>query len=141
MADLELLPEWLIPDADLLIRAVRSSGPGGQNVNKVSTKVELRFQIDSNQTLNIAQKRRLCEAHPSMYAKSGEFIITCDESRSQDLNREKALERLRSMILAVRIPPKFRVATRPTKGSQRRRIEGKKRNSQLKETRKKVGHD
>lgn len=135
MEALVLRESWLIPAADLQVRFVRSSGPGGQNVNKVSTKVELRFQLESTEALSVSHKARLSAAFPSAVTRGGEFIIQSDETRSQAMNLEAARERLKTMVLSTRLAPPMRRATRPTRGSKQRRLTEKKQRSSLKKQR------
>jgi len=131
----EIKPGWEIPDRDLTMRAVHSSGPGGQNVNKVSTKVQLRFSALSGSVLSAGQKARLAATFKSYLNQAGELLISCDESRSLETNKERALLRLRAMLLAIADPPKYRHKTKPTRGSRERRLAGKKRRGELKQQR------
>lgn len=131
----EIMPGWEIPDGDLTIVAVRSSGPGGQNVNKVSTKVQLRFSALHGSVLSAGQKDRLLETFRSYLNQAGELLISCDETRSLSTNKERALLRLRTMLLAIARPPKHRHKTQPTRGSRQRRLTGKKQRSELKQQR------
>lgn len=124
-----------IPDEDLVVRFARSSGPGGQNVNKVSTKVELRFQLDRTPALTEARKRRLREAYPSHVTSSGEFVLTSDQYRSQARNQSDVLERLAQMLVQIWLPPKPRVKTKPSRAAKRRRLEDKRAQSQRKRER------
>lgn len=125
---------WL-PESDLATRFVRSSGPGGQNVNKVSTKVELRFQLEASQALTPARKRRLCAAFPSYVTDAGELIITSDRFRSQSMNQTDALERLQAMIRSIWDPPPPRVKTAPSRAAKRRRVADKRARGDLKRER------
>ncbi|HXS16569.1 MAG TPA: alternative ribosome rescue aminoacyl-tRNA hydrolase ArfB [Polyangiaceae bacterium] len=131
----EISPGWEIPAGDLSIVAVHSSGPGGQNVNKVSTKVQLRFSALHGSVLSAGQKDRLLETFRSYLNQAGELLISCDETRSLSTNKERALLRLRSMLLSIARPPKHRHKTQPTRGSRERRLTGKKRRSELKQQR------
>ncbi|SRR5690349_16826440 len=131
----EIKPGWEIPDKELTLRAVHSSGPGGQNVNKVSTKVQLRFSALSGSALSPGQKTRLAVAFRSYLNQAGELLISCDETRSLETNKERALLRLRAMLLAIANPPKYRHKTQPTRGSRERRLAGKKRRGELKQQR------
>lgn len=126
MPGLELRSGVVIPESDLVVRHVRSSGPGGQNVNKVSTKVELRFQLEQCAVLSPARKRRLREAFPSHVTQAGEFVLTSDRFRSQSMNQADALERLGQMITDVWYPPRPRVKTKPTPAAKRRRVAEKR---------------
>jgi ribosome-associated protein len=139
--DLKLDPEWHIPEADLDIRFVRSPGPGGQNVNKLATKVELRLKLAQCASLDVGQKRRLAAKFPAHVTQRGEFVLTSDRFRSQWRNQQDALERLAEMIRSIRRPPKRRVPTRATAASQRRRVEQKRARGELKRQRKSRDHD
>lgn len=125
---------WL-PESEVVIRFVRSSGPGGQNVNKVSTKVELRFQLDRTEVLTEARKRRLRGAFPSYVTASGELIITSDRFRSQSMNQTDALERLQAMIRSIWSPPPPRVKTAPSRAAKKRRVADKRARGDLKRQR------
>jgi len=129
---LEVAPGWVVPAADLEFRYVRSSGPGGQNVNKVSTKVELRLKLATTRALNPGQKQRLVAAHPSHVSGEGDFILTSDRYRSQPRNQRDAEERLAGMLLAIRLPPRRRVATRPTRSAKARRVADKRARGEAK---------
>src|SRR5690606_16842136 len=122
MAGLELGNGVNIPDADLVVRFVRSGGPGGQNVNKVSTKAELRFQLEQCAVLSAPRKQRLCAVVPSHVTQSGEVVITSDRFRSQSMNHADALESLRESIQSVWLPPRPRVKTKPSAAAKRRRV-------------------
>jgi ribosome-associated protein len=129
---------WRLREDDLDWSFVRSSGPGGQNVNKVSTKVELRFRLEATAALTPAQKRRLAQAYPSHVTRAGDFVLTSDRFRSQSRNQADVLERLYEMLDAIRYPPKPRVPTKPSKASKARRLDAKRRQSERKRTRGRV---
>lgn len=105
---------------------IRSSGAGGQNVNKVSTAAQLIFDINQSSLPEFYKQKLLTKADHRI-TKSGKVIIKCQQSRSQDFNRQTALEQFIELIISVTKVEKRRVATKPTKGSQRRRVESKKK--------------
>lgn len=131
-----LLPNGTsLAESEITMRFVRSSGPGGQNVNKVSTKVELRFQLELSEALSPARKRRVREAFPSYVTAGGELVIVSDRFRSQSMNRTDALERLQAMIRSVWDPPPPRVKTAPSRAAKKRRVANKRARGDLKRER------
>ncbi len=135
MDPLELDENWWIPARDLTARFVRSSGPGGQNVNKVATKVELRLDLAGTEALSPSQKARLAASFPSQVTREGELIVTGDEHRSQSMNLEATRLRLREMILRIRRPPRIRKKTAPSRAAKKRRLDDKRHRAQLKQKR------
>jgi ribosome-associated protein len=129
---LQVAPGWVLPATDLEFKFVRSSGPGGQNVNKVASKVELRLKLAATKALNAGQKQRLMAAYPSHVSTDGDFILTSDRFRSQPRNQRDAEERLASMLLAIRTPPRRRVATRPSRSAKARRLSEKRARGEAK---------
>jgi len=127
---------WLA-SSELAFSAVRAQGAGGQNVNKVSSAIHLRFDIKAS-SLPEFYKTRLLELKDKRITKDGIIVIKAQEFREQNLNREAAVERLVELIKSVTIVQRKRVATKPTKGSQKRRLESKTKRSKTKSLRAKV---
>jgi len=138
---LEVTPKLRIPDDELSVHFALAGGPGGQNVNKVSTKVELRFQLQASRVLSAEVKARLAARHPSLVTKAGELLVVSTRHRSQLRNRQDAEERLVALILEALPRPTPRRATKVSKGQKRRRREDKRKRSDLKRSRGRVGGD
>jgi len=131
---LEITPDWAIPDEELVERFVRSSGPGGQNVNKVASAVQLRFDVPRS-SLPSEVKQRLTAMAGSRITADGVLVIEAREYRTQGQNREAARARLVELIRRAAVRPKSRRKTKPTKAAKERRLEGKRRRSETKRAR------
>ncbi len=137
-----ITPKISVPDDELHESFVRSSGAGGQNVNKVATAVELRFSITNNWTIPYDVKQRLTKLGGRRVTQDGELVLFVQVHRTQDMNRKAALERFVELVRkAAEPPPPPRVKTKPTQGSVRRRLLGKAIRSTVKANRGKVGED
>jgi len=121
--------------AELTISFIRASGPGGQNVNKVSTAAQLRFNLDASPSLPESVKVRARHLAGSRLTTEGEIVITADRYRTQILNRDDAIERLLEVLRHAAIPPKPRRKTRPTLASKTRRLESKSKRGGVKKLR------
>ena len=133
--DLQVTPNLIIPDAELRLSFARSGGPGGQNVNKVSSKAVMHFDVLTSLSLPPDVRERFLKRFSSRVTNAGEIVIHSDEFRDQPKNIQACHDKLREMILAVLKPPKKRRATKPTRGSKVRRLKDKKSRSQVKEGR------
>jgi ribosome-associated protein len=122
-----ITPDIVIPDEELEWKFIRSSGPGGQNVNKVSSAAQLRFLLPQNASLPVTVRNRLRRLAGQKLIDDGTILFKSMSERSQEGNRRAALERLETLIRAALVEPKIRKKTRPTKGSKERRIDSKKR--------------
>jgi ribosome-associated protein len=129
-----------IPDSEIEFTAVRSQGPGGQNVNKVSSAIHLRFDINQSSLPDVF-KQRLLKISDQRISKDGIIVIKAQTTRSQEKNRAEALERLQQLLVQVTYTPKVRRPTRPTKGSQKRRMDKKTQHGKQKSLRSKISPD
>jgi ribosome-associated protein len=132
---LEIDDRLHIPDDELVERFVRSAGPGGQNVNKVASAVELRFDVAASRALPDGVRERLLARRDRRLTDEGVLVIQANRFRDQGKNREDARARLAEVIRAAQFVPKKRIATRPTRASKERRIDAKKTRAKVKQTR------
>jgi len=130
-----------IPREELEISFSRSSGPGGQNVNKVATRVEVRFHLESAAWIAPATRVRLAALHPRRLNREGEFIVVSSRFRSQGRNIEDCIEKLEGLLEKAAKRPRRRIPTRKTRASNERRIEVKKRRGQVKSRRRRFPED
>ena len=135
---LEISPNLSLEDNEISLDFVRSSGPGGQNVNKVSTAVQLRFDLRNSPSLPEDVKQRLIKLAGSRMTDDGLLLIDAHRFRTQEQNREDALQRLASLVRSALYVPKKRRATRPTLASKTRRIETKKQRGETKKLRRSI---
>ncbi|MEL1266258.1 alternative ribosome rescue aminoacyl-tRNA hydrolase ArfB [Pseudoxanthomonas putridarboris] len=137
---LDITPTLAIPDDELVERFVRASGAGGQNVNKVSTAVELRFDVANSPSLPDPLRERLLAKRDRRLTDDGVLVIDAQRFRTQDRNRQDARERLAALIAAALVVPKKRIATKPSRAAKARRLDAKRERSQVKRGRSQKSH-
>lgn len=137
---LDIAPTLAIPEAELVERFVRSSGPGGQNVNKLSTAVELRFDLVNSPSLPDPVRLRLLALRDRRITDEGVIVIEAQRFRTQDRNRQDARERLAEFIRRGLSVPKVRIATRPSRAAKARRLDAKRERGQIKRGRSQKHH-
>lgn len=124
-----------IPEAELEITASRSSGPGGQHVNKTDTRISVRWNVKNSAVLTETLRKRLQVNLMTRLTDDRDLLVHCDTHRSQRRNRDEALQRLAALVRQALVPPKVRKRTRPTAASRRKRLEDKRRRSDVKKGR------
>ena len=132
---ISVTPHISLDESELEFAFVRSSGPGGQNVNKVATAVQLRFDVARSPSLPFDVRARLMARAGSKVTKDGVLVLSAQRFRTQERNRADAVERLVEMIRAAAVPPKRRRKTKPTRASKRQRVEEKRKRSSTKRLR------
>ena len=137
----EITAEISLPDHDLTWSFVRASGPGGQNVNKVATAAQLRFDLAGTESLEPAVKERLRSLAGRRATEDGALLIVARNQRTQEGNRREALERLAQLVRRALVAPKVRKPTRPTRGARERRLETKTQRRATKQLRSRVRWD
>lgn len=131
------VPKYPVDEREVEFSAIRAQGAGGQNVNKVSSAIHLRFDIMASSLPDAVKERLLCLSD-SRITQEGVFVLKAQQHRTQEMNRADALARLQEVIDAVAVPQKARRATKPTYGSKQRRLAGKSQRSEIKSSRGKV---
>lgn len=127
-----------LPEQELEITASRSSGPGGQHVNKTDTRIQVRWNVPESAVLTDNQRRLLTRNLSTRLTEAGDLLVVCDTHRSQRRNRDEARQRLAALVREALIPPKPRKKTRPSRASRERRLQDKKQRSVVKKGRGKI---
>lgn len=135
MALIRVTAKILIDETELHEKFVRSSGPGGQNVNKVSTAVQLRFNVAQSENIPHSVKMKILNSGDSRLTKEGELVLIAESFRTQEANRKDAVDRLKEVIRKAAFVPKKRIPTRPSLGAKKRRLESKAKRGSVKKSR------
>jgi ribosome-associated protein len=137
---IEIAPNIRVVDSELDFSFARSGGPGGQNVNKVSSKVVLHWNIAASPGVPDPVKQRFAAQYRNRLTEAGVLVLECSETRSQHQNRELVTARLRDMLAKVALPPKKRIPTKPGKAVKKRRRDSREKDSRKKQLRRKVDY-